>query len=185
MSLGSTSRPIWPDIFFKFHPLRGLYNRGRGILVLHRLRTTLESDDILIKQHSPLGSSMYPNVSPWARASRPRQARSSLPPILPLWSKHGHCWPQGNQSPENKLEPCHPCFAHPLLCSKHGAAAAALANTPGKPVDLAAAAAVTALSGCSVLHCGYRSIKHKEEEGGGRKEVSLTTLHKSTTHLIL
>ena len=27
MSLGSSSRPIWPDIFCKFHPLRGLYNR--------------------------------------------------------------------------------------------------------------------------------------------------------------
>ena len=33
MSLGSLSRPIWPDIFCKFHPLRGLYNRGRGIYV--------------------------------------------------------------------------------------------------------------------------------------------------------
>ena len=31
MSLGSSSRPIWPDIFCKFHPLRGLFNRGRGI----------------------------------------------------------------------------------------------------------------------------------------------------------
>ena len=31
MSLGSLSRPIWPDIFCKCHPLRGLYNRGRGI----------------------------------------------------------------------------------------------------------------------------------------------------------
>ena len=31
MSLGSLSRPIWPDIFCKFHPLRGLYNHGRSI----------------------------------------------------------------------------------------------------------------------------------------------------------
>ena len=30
-SLGSFRRPIWPDIFCKFHPLRGLYNRGMGI----------------------------------------------------------------------------------------------------------------------------------------------------------
>ena len=30
-SLGSFRRPIWPDKFCKFHPLRGLYNRGRGI----------------------------------------------------------------------------------------------------------------------------------------------------------
>ena len=30
-SLGSFCRPIWPDICCKFHPLRGLYNRGRGI----------------------------------------------------------------------------------------------------------------------------------------------------------
>ena len=30
-SLGSFRRPIWSDMFCKFHPLRGLYNRGRGI----------------------------------------------------------------------------------------------------------------------------------------------------------
>ena len=30
-SLGSFRRPIWPDIFCKYHPLRGLYNRGRGV----------------------------------------------------------------------------------------------------------------------------------------------------------
>merc|ERR1712032_871003 len=30
-SLGSFRRPIWPEFFCKFHPLRGLYNRGRGI----------------------------------------------------------------------------------------------------------------------------------------------------------
>ena len=31
MSLGSSSRPIWPDIFCKSYSLRGLYNCGRGI----------------------------------------------------------------------------------------------------------------------------------------------------------
>ena len=53
MSLGSLSRPIWPDIFCKFHPLGGLYNRGRGIL---RHIGLLEADEDKIRKIRPKGT---------------------------------------------------------------------------------------------------------------------------------
>ena len=60
-SLGSFCRPIWPDICCKFHPLRGLYNRGRGIYtqIVFVCQQTIRMPGMLIgmlfqkSQHSP------------------------------------------------------------------------------------------------------------------------------------
>ena len=127
---------------------------------------------VLMKQHCSfycMGASTYPTISPWARASRPRKARSSPPPILPT--------PHSDQSMltvglgEVSLqrinlridEPCHPSALFKASCRS----SSSTCHCTRPRLELAAAAAA-ALSECWVLG------GDREADSAANRESKLT-----------